>query len=192
MAPVASVCLIIFLLFGVFACAPSIASQEDADPSLETSLTGVVWSVESNCATCHVAESASSEESSRLVRVHVGEGLDCVGCHTDTSKLTTIHEPMSMNVQSLKQLKETAMPESFCFECHDESELVSMTSESRDLTDSRETTVNPHAIPRSIEHDALDCVDCHSMHGDQPVAEQAMKTCINCHHAGVFECRTCH
>ena len=60
------------------------------------------------------------------------------------------------------------------------------------IADDKGTAVNPHALPASPDHDSLACIDCHTSHEAAPALEEAESTCASCHHAGVFECGTCH
>lgn len=38
-------------------------------------------------------------------------------------------------------------------------------------------------------HADIVCADCHAMHS---AGSTAAETCVSCHHAGVYECNTCH
>ena len=62
------------------------------------------------------------------------------------------------------------------------------------LTDKNGTTANPHDLPQNADHTNADlaCATCHKLHGEDPIEQTALKACIDCHHAEVFECGTCH
>lgn len=91
------------------------------------------------------------------------------------------------------KLRKSSIDEAICFSCHDSYEsLAAKTTEVTVLTDSAGTTVNPHALPASDDHDRLTCIDCHSMHGAEGADALAQNACVTCHHTGVYECGTCH
>ena len=102
---------------------------------------------------------------------------------------------MTLDSEKKKQtLKKTEVPEAACVGCHDKEDLVAATSSSMVLTDKNGLTVNPHDLPVNDDHTAkgLTCASCHKIHADEPSAEVAPGICLNCHHADVYECNTCH
>ena len=69
-------------------------------------------------------------------------------------------------------------------------EHVALTAGVTELTDSNGTMVNPHEVMGLTEgHADIVCADCHAMHS---AGSTAAETCVSCHHAGVYECNTCH
>lgn len=116
-------------------------------------------------------------------------------CHTDESGLKTAHDKVELGDQKKKaKLKKTTVPEEVCAACHNKAELTEKTASSTVLTDSNGLCVNPHDIPVNDGHAEADiaCSSCHKMHEEQNVEETAPKVCLNCHHADVYECNTCH
>ena len=119
--------------------------------------------------------------------------LQCIDCHTDEAALTKVHEGVSAGDRMPKRLRKAKIdPETLCATCHQVKELADKTSDSKALVDANGTTVNPHDLPAVDDHAKIDCLDCHSMHKEESCVEVSKQVCAGCHHAGVFECGTCH
>ena len=93
-----------------------------------------------------------------------------------------------------KKLKKTSVEAETCQAagCHDLSkdEMLALTADVTELTDSEGTMVNPHDVIGKTEgHADILCSDCHNMH---KAKTNPADTCVSCHHAGVYECNTCH
>jgi hypothetical protein len=122
------------------------------------------------------------------------ETIECVYCHTDDDgKLTTAHASTA-GKQAPTKLRTTAISSDTCLgSCHEQGELITATADYDRLTDPYGTTVNPHDIPQNADHDAeITCSSCHNMHKAGDVFSTARSHCLSCHHAGVYECYTCH
>lgn len=187
----------IVLFAGILtACTPRQATEDLSDEITED--TSVVelsaWTIDSDCESCHEAETASGSDSSCTYSIHAAEGVVCQTCHTDTDgKLSQAHEDYATAEQP-KRLKDTEMTDEICLSsCHDVEELKSLTAASTVLIDANGTVVNPHDLPSVEDHtNSITCSDCHKMHKSTEITAQAQSTCTSCHHAGVFECGTCH
>lgn len=119
-------------------------------------------------------------------------GLTCISCHDDVDKLAEVHKSAGAG-KTATRLKKTDVSSEVCLSCHDLEVLAEATAKSTVLTDDNGTVINPHDIPEGSEHGTLGCTDCHKAHDQEKTLAQSAKTaCTSCHHAGVFECNTCH
>lgn len=125
--------------------------------------------------------------------MHVADlDFDCATCHMDSDKLAKAHKRLNSG-KAATTLKKTSVGSEICLTCHDTASLAEATQECTILTDSEGTTVNPHDLPEVDEHASIVCVDCHEAHAtDESLAASSRATCGSCHHAGVYECGTCH
>lgn len=120
-------------------------------------------------------------------------GAMCSSCHTDEGALAEVHEGATSEDKMPKRLKHTAVSAESCEACHPGlDELAAKTVDSAVLTDSNGTVVNPHDLPDNERHQDIVCGDCHAVHESGGVQETAPKACTSCHHAGAYECGTCH
>lgn len=182
----------------IIGCSPQLSStsgeraSQDAGDA-EPAATQVEFSEEADCAVCHTVEIESMSDSSCLAGLGSHASMDCLTCHEYNSDLEKAHEKVSVGDTPRKNLKRTEVDESACVTCHDETGLVEKTASATVLTDSKGTTVNPHALPENDGHAEIACADCHKMHaGGADAAQDATNKCLSCHHDGVFECGTCH
>lgn len=190
------------VLAGAAGCAP----QQDAEPGAAgdagsadagASAVEVAWSADAACESCHEAEAAARTDATSLHAAHADEA--CLTCHDDEEGLTAAHATYTSGTPATK-LKKTDVARASCLAsgCHDQAALVDATAESTVLTDTKGTVANPHDLPAHKDHDeGVTCASCHAMHGegtaDAAVVEQASQAaCLSCHHAGVYECHTCH
>jgi hypothetical protein len=155
------------------------------------------WSMSSDCTSCHATEVTSGESADDLYGFHqVNNGtMACSDCHDQETELKTVHKDKTAESNAATRLKKTEIPSSQCTSsCHDASVLPVLSASSTVLTDSNGTTVNPHELPVSDSHtNIITCSDCHKMHKPiSEIPENAQATCASCHHAGVYECGTCH
>lgn len=179
----------------LFGCAPkspdSVPSEASDNAGAQVAFT---WSAESDCSVCHATEQTSLTDAACLASTHEQQNLACIDCHSDTSGLSSVHEGLtSENTQGAKRLKKTKVTN--CESCHALDELAAATEGSTVLTDDKGTTVNPHALPENQDHAEFGagCTECHTMHkADADTAKNAAQFCTSCHHANVYECRTCH
>ena len=183
-------------LVGILAmagCAPQ--ARDDTGDAVEDTASSLsvqtTWSAESDCAVCHASEEKSYDDQACLASQH--RDRTCIECHADEGALAGVHEDKTAEDKKPKRLKKTEVSEGSCLTCHygSREELAEATPDLL-LTDYNGTSANPHNLPACADHEALTCVDCHGMHVEQPILEQAQETCTGCHHAGVFECYTCH
>ena len=190
------------VLWSLFGCAPKEAPDEqvanDQEQASDTSaLDGqpVNWTMESDCATCHASEAESpSDPACTQAIAHEAEGITCMDCHTEEETLATAHADVKFGDKTTTKATVATVDPTTCESCHGTlEEVAALTTGSTALTDSKGTTVNPHARPASEQHDAnpMTCTDCHNNHSDD-LPKDAMSYCAQCHHRGTFECGTCH
>lgn len=153
------------------------------------------WAVDAgveDCASCHAAAAESTDDDAYLYAEHAG--ISCFTCHSDEEKLAARHKNATeKRAAKLTQLKKTGVDTDMCLVCHDTAALAEATADSTALTDDKGTTVNPHDLPDVEDHAGISCVSCHQFHvADVDVEAKAASYCMNCHHAGVYECGTCH
>ncbi len=174
------------------ACAPQ-ARDGSAEGSSDASTPAVQvsWSADSDCSVCHKNPQSSYENASCLASKHVEQ--KCIDCHVDETALESVHDGVSADDKQPKRLKKTDVTDESCLSCHygTKEKLVEATSDLL-VTDDNGTSANPHDLPENPDHETLACENCHGMHDEASIAEQAQATCLSCHHAGVFECYTCH
>ena len=176
-AAVATVC------FALAGCAPKAAGDEST------------WSMDVDCGMCHADQQASMEDEALSACTHVQQAqATCTTCHVDEATLSGVHEGATADSTKPKKLKKSDVTPVTCQAagCHDESpeEHVALTAGVTELTDSNGTMVNPHEVMGLTEgHADIVCADCHAMHS---AGSTAAETCVSCHHAGVYECNTCH
>lgn len=174
-------------------CSPK--ASEDASASVgQLPIAEFTWTNDTDCSTCHAAESASLSDSSTSASVHGGEVEGCVTCHTDEAGLASAHEGSTPEaVKKATKLRKTSIDEQTCLACHESNAaLAAKTADSTVLTDSQGTVVNPHALPETKDHADTNCASCHVMHRDEPASESAPAYCQACHHSNAYECNTCH
>lgn len=190
-----------------FSCASQPSSSQPADANqggssgaaptapADASAGSGMWSMDIDCGMCHETQQASTQDSSLRACIHATQAATtCVSCHTDESTLATVHQNATAEGPMPKKLKKTTVDAQACQAsgCHDVSadEFKALTADVTDLVDSNGTMVNPHEVMGLTEgHADILCSDCHSEH--KPDAGAA-NTCVSCHHAGVYECNTCH
>lgn len=180
------------LLWAMTGCAPKqgVAGQDAS--SDETAKVDFTWSADSDCAMCHSTESDSLIDASCEISASHGQ-LACSSCHTDTAGLEEAHEGVDPgNYKAPKRLKDSEVPKEACLSCHDPEDMIAATSDLAILTDDNGTTVNPHDLPENEEHADITCGKCHAMHEAGDPQADAPGVCASCHHAGVYECYTCH
>lgn len=173
------------------ACAPQTRELGSAPEPDDATTVAIVWSPDSDCAICHVAEQSSYDDTACGASQH--QEQICESCHDDEATLSTVHEGKTGSDKMPKRLKETEVAEDTCLSCHfnTREELAAATADVV-LSDAKGTSVNPHQLPQGESHDSIRCGDCHGMHDGEALLEKANGECASCHHSGVFECYTCH
>ncbi len=172
-------------------CAPQAATDNGAAAGTEPPTVEVAWSPDADCAVCHTTESAALPQTPCVAASN--DSLNCASCHTDETGLAKAHDGVTTGGKTPSRLKSTNVDPAICESCHGSLEsLAERTASSTVLTDANNTTVNPHALPATAKHASVTCGDCHKMHSGDNVATTAPKACSSCHHAGVYECGTCH
>ena len=194
----AGVALFLPLALCAWGCAPQAAGAGSSAASASTGGEGAgsaieaAWSPDIDCATCHDAEASTSADSACLAGHHtMTQGFTCTTCHDDDGALSEAHADMNSG-KTPKKLKKTEVNETVCLSCHDKADLAQKTMASTVLTDDNGKAVNPHDLPQSDEHATITCVSCHQGHSTDGVQQVAPLFCQSCHHANVYECKTCH
>lgn len=173
----------------VAGCAPQTrTAAPETGPEADEPTIEVAWSPESDCATCHTNEG----ETMGAIPCTAGGEAECITCHADTASLESVHANATATAKMPKKLKKTEVSAEACETCHGSTaDLAAQTADSTAFTDSKGTVVNPHALPENDKHANIVCTDCHNPHAGTP-QETGPKACATCHHAGVYECGTCH
>lgn len=189
--------LVAALAFVLVACGgqPQAAVDTSEGDQAPATTESVTWSMESDCASCHQSQAATTDDEKCLAGFHVKqESARCVTCHTDEAGLASVHENASVAPVEVKRLKSTAVEDETCLGCHGPREsLVEKTVDSVVLQDHKGLVVNPHDMPDVAGHEGEgSCGSCHISHSDEPVEEVSEQYCFSCHHEEVFECGTCH
>jgi hypothetical protein len=185
------------------ACSPQSASttaannqsetEQGADGDAQSGAVAIQWSPETYCGACHVTEAESATDASSDASLHAA--LSCVGCHDNTDKLSKMHEDATTASRMPTRLKQTTVTEETCVECHALDTAHTEATAAKMLIDANGTKANPHDLPatETNSHGQIICSDCHEMHSSAAERrEKATKLCQSCHHAGVYECYTCH
>ena len=180
------------------------------------------WSMDLDCALCHAKEAASlgltaaaeegtadgakadaemtdeelgsahTTEVAAYARTHVQDfKFECATCHIESEGLEKGHKKLNSGKEATR-LKKSEVDASICLTCHQPEKLVEATADYTGLTDTKGTTVNPHELPKVGTHETIQCFNCHQVHSEKAITETAIAACNSCHHAGVFECNTCH
>ena len=185
----------IVALGGLAACAPQHNDETGSEgANAESTQVAFTWSYDSTCAQCHEKEDGSMDDAACLAAMHAAEGTTCATCHTDEQGLASVHEGKTASDAMPKKLKKTAVEAQTCQSsgCHNETadEMTALTAGYTELVDTKGTQVNPHEVMGLTEgHADITCSNCHNMHEAEVAAAD---TCVSCHHAGVYECNTCH
>lgn len=183
---VISIVSILGLAGALAACAPTPMSSTSSE-ELDAEVMEFVWSSDSDCTTCH-NESESFEDSETIASLHSQLQTSCVQCHKDADALGAVHEKATPGEPAkVKRLKKTSVESDNCAACHDADALPEKT-----VVDNNGLAVNVHVLPEVADHEAIQCADCHKVHGPSDTAAEAQKFCKSCHHENVYECHTCH
>lgn len=178
-------------------CAPQVeqraGSSSQEAPARQTAQAS--WSLDMDCVTCHKTEGVTMEDGSSGASTHVTQAqATCAACHVDEQGLGSVHEGKTASDAMPKKLKKTEVDAATCQAsgCHNESadQMAALTAGYTELVDTKGTQVNPHEVMGLTEgHADITCSNCHNMHESEVAAAD---TCVSCHHAGVYECNTCH
>lgn len=192
LAVIASVALLALALLPLIGCAPQNASSDTLQQGSTENTdqeTTITWSADMDCATCHLAEDESRNNSACLASRHEAE--TCTTCHTASTSLEETHaSATATGTMPAKLSKKNTISDETCLNCHGTwEELADKSVDVTVFTDANGTVANPHALDRSGDHQIITCITCHTMHKEQ---EDQMNTCLSCHHEDVFECYTCH
>lgn len=176
--------------------APAKDDAADAAPAPQAFTADEVEQLNAPCVACHEAPAASFDENVDAPCLAQSHALvPCTSCHPATDAYTKAHKDATPEAAAkVKKLRNTSVDPQTCLGCHGPAQdLAAATADCTALTDNNGTVVNPHELPEAPDHQKLDCTSCHTMHApNKPADEQALKKCIGCHHARVFECGTCH
>ena len=169
-------------------CAPTfiVLSEGEDDGAVEQ--VSFTWSAESDCGMCHEDEVTSFTKKTCLAYNHT-DAL-CTDCHADTAALETVHANM-MTASAPTKLQTTRVADESCLVCHTREEIQAAGVDK--LQDAEGTLFNPHLLTSSESHDAIECTDCHNVHGRNKISQTAVDVCTDCHHKGIFrDCGQCH
>ena len=128
------------------------------------------WSLESDCAACHISQAQSAEEDGAPYAMHALLGLEeCSDCHDDADgKLTKAHAKYLTSTKVPTRLSKSTVSVETCTAsgCHAIDELIEETEDSAVLEDEKGTQVNAHAMLLSETHETakITCASCHVMH----------------------------
>lgn len=178
-------------LAALVSCSPQVSDENQAAKDDATPAIAVEFSMGSDCVVCHASEQASATDTACLASKHADQ-TTCTTCHGDESSLSKAHDGVTAEDKKPTKLKRTTVESETCLACHSETDRVAATADTTVCTDSEGTTVNPHDLPANDDHDSIACSDCHSEHTTETAVELAPQECLNCHHAGVYACYTCH
>ena len=132
------------------------------------------------------------DEVSNFASMHAADfSIGCTDCHVDSEGLAKGHKKLNSGKEA-KRLKKSEVESTVCTSCHQVDDLADATKDCQLLVDTNGTVVNPHALPQGEGHAEIQCTDCHQVHSGESIKESATSTCLQCHHAGVYECNTCH
>lgn len=149
---------------------------------------------EIQCSGCHEKEFDSALAEDCLYGVEEHADAECIDCHLIDGPLKKAHSKYSPGSTMRGELKRTNVANMSCLEsCHEDDDLVDLTSMNTVLTDKKGTMVNPHSVSSiGTGHAEVTCSSCHSMHANNNTEEAAQALCLSCHHEDVYECGTCH
>ena len=180
------------LILAVFGCAPR--SAEPSSNQEEEPQNVIEWTMNSDCAGCHLNEVASSTNSALPYSIHAVEVAGCTECHiNDEGTLLKAHKDYMEKEVPTKLLATKISSDTCLSTCHVQEELIAITEDFTRLRDPYGTVVNPHDMPQTERHESLiTCASCHKLHVAGESFDTTRFLCISCHHSGVFQCYTCH
>lgn len=172
-------------------CMPQQTTQTSS-PKESSTETPIAWSIDTDCSPCHTAEATSTTGTEAcLAKAHADLGNKCADCHEDTSALADVHANAG-DATPASALKKTEVTAQTCLSCHESLDVLAQKTADVAIVDDVGNSANPHALQSSKDHDAIACADCHVSHKASDALSEAKSVCLSCHHAGVFECGTCH
>jgi Zn-finger nucleic acid-binding protein len=182
-------------LLPVFLCFLGLALALAASSATAETKSASVWSIDTDCASCHSHEASTMTNDKTLLSLHADQA--CTTCHVDDNKIALAHKTMTTDVSKLRRLKRTSVSLDTCVACHGTWEdLAELTKDVTIVKDAEGTVVNPHTVATvrnvSGQHLRVVCTTCHQMHTDTGIQETANTTCRTCHHQNVYACGTCH
>lgn len=144
------------------------------------------------CLACHKGEATALDDPESLMATHVNAGAVCTTCHSEERTLSLVHKKTD-GKKPPTSLKRTKVADEVCLTCHDDAKKLINATASKQIEDEKGIKANPHDLPSNDSHDGVRCANCHKLHEANPgTSKEALGTCLSCHHAGVFECGTCH
>ncbi|MDR3052655.1 MAG: cytochrome c3 family protein [Coriobacteriales bacterium] len=156
---------------------------------------GIAWSMDSDCASCHSSSAESRSNTAMLASQTMHATQDCITCHDGKEDLAKVHEDVvAAPDKEIKKLRHSSVANDNCLTCHTSmADLATKTAASTVLTDQDGTVVNPHDLPVNEDHASITCGNCHIMHKETVLTQDATQYCFSCHHQEVFVgCPTCH
>lgn len=176
------------ILTGTMACGTknitvTKAETEAVQTDSEVTRKQPFWHADMDCSICHVLEARSMTRDRFLAFQHAQAGETCRSCHDSSDDLAIKHRGVFEETDTRVPAKKYS--QNFCLNCHGSyEELIELTKDSTVCTDKKENVVNPH----DTHLGQADCYHCHRIHR----VSSGVRYCYTCHHAGVFECGTCH
>lgn len=170
----------------------SAKAAQGGRPGADKAAAPVLDEADVACLACHKGEAAALDDPESLMTTHVEAGAVCATCHSDERTLSLVHKKTD-GKKAPTSLKRTKVADEACLACHDDAKKLAKATVSKQVEDEKGAKVNPHELPSNDSHDDVRCANCHKLHETKPDAsKEALSTCLSCHHAGVFECGTCH
>jgi len=175
------------------AAKPTAESNDESEGSAPETIS-LNFTMESDCASCHKTPMESEQNTLTVASIHAAQGdISCITCHNQEQELTQAHAN-AKSMDEPKNLKTAKISEETCIECHGSYEdLSEYTKNVTVLTDVDGLTINPHSAKQlNAEHESeITCMKCHTEHKEID-EKKSQNYCMNCHHAQVYECYTCH
>ncbi|MDR2957468.1 MAG: hypothetical protein LBU61_04705 [Coriobacteriales bacterium] len=185
--------LSLMALVVISGCTPK-GSTEDKNQGRQEIETPV-WSMSSNCTSCHIDQVASMADAAYAAFSHMES--ECISCHLDIDDgLTESHQNYT-NGKDPSQLKLSSIPTTTCMDesCHDYGVLGQAGADSTAFNMLTGKQLNPHHLPNgSLHYQEISCSTCHKVHAPAvEVFETATEVCGNCHHKNSYSpCAGCH
>ncbi len=163
----------------------SAGEEETFTYDIENLMSFYVDSRNNNGTLLYIHYSTNAEDS---------DDITCLSCH-EIDTLRRLY--LLFDLDAIEQANmEMASSNEACLVCHGSyEELAALTAGYREFIDLENNIANPHEFGGGLnaEHKVALCSSCHtSVHHFSNALYSAYIYCWDCHHAGVFECYTCH
>lgn len=170
----------------------SAKAVQGGEPGADKATGPVLDEADIACLACHEGEATVLDGPESLMATHIDAGAVCTTCHSEERTLSLVHKKIN-GKKAPSSLKRTKVADEVCLTCHDDVKKLVNATVPKQVEDEKGVKANPHDLPSNESHDDVRCANCHKLHeADPDVSKEALSTCLSCHHAGVFECGTCH